>query len=312
MVNNKVTSTERLLSSILWMFLIAIIVIFSLLSPFFMTFGNVMNIFLQISVSGIIAVGMTFVILTGGIDLSVGSIVAFTGLVAGLAARNTNSILLPILAPIIVGAVFGLGLNGYPIAFLGVSPFIATLASMSIVRGLTFIATDRPIIQLNERYLAFGSTNILKVPLPSLIFIVLWAFLFLFQRYTLTGKHIFVVGDNERAAELTGISLKKIKLIVYTLCGALTGLGTAILTSRVGGAEPQVGVGYELDAIAAVVIGGTSLLGGRGGIERTLVGILIMGIISNGFNLLGIQIILPACCEGSDYCPRCYIIQLEI
>ncbi len=275
-------------------------IILSFLSDRFLTGENAWNVMRQISVNMIISVGMTLVILTGGIDLSVGSILAFAGAVtAGMlkfGAEFTDlnvyigfTLLGALIGGTLVGAFLG-WFNGLTITKFKVPPFVATLAMLTIARGLTMLWTGGfPITGLGENMAFIGTGWFLGIPMPVWISaIVVLAAVVLTKRTTL-GRHIYAIGGNETAAELSGLKIKKIKMIVYSIAGALAGIGGIIVTSRLDSAQPNAGFGFELDSIAAVVIGGTSLSGGKGTIMGTVQGALIIGILNNGLVLLNVS-----------------------
>ena len=269
--------------------LILILILFSVLSPHFMTSHNMTNILRQASMNIVIASGMTVVILTGGIDLSVGSIVA-----AG-AVISTSVSLMPGLGPLAVplGLLFGLliGLvNGALISFVGLPPFIVTLGSMTAFRGAAYLlANGTTVINNDLSYAWIGNNYIGPLPwLSAIALIVILCVWFLLKR-TVTGVRIYAVGGNEEAAKLTGIKTWKIMLIVYGLSGLLSGLAGIMLSSRLYSANGLLGQSYELDAIAAVILGGTSMTGGIGGIFGTLIGALIIAVLNNGLTVLNIS-----------------------
>ncbi|ATH93494.1 ribose ABC transporter permease [Bacillus glycinifermentans] len=271
--------------------LIILVVIVSLLNPGFLEPLNILNLLRQVAINALIAFGMTFVILTGGIDLSVGAILALSSaLIAGMITGGID----PILAVVIgclIGALLGM-VNGLLITKGKIAPFIATLATMMIFRGLTMVYTDgNPITGLGNHYgfQLFGRGYFLGIPVPAVTmaatFILLWAIL----HKTPFGRRTYAIGGNEKAALISGIKVSRIKIMIYSLAGLLSALAGAILTSRLNSAQPTAGTSYELDAIAAVVLGGTSLAGGRGRIAGTLIGVLIIGTLNNGLNLLGVS-----------------------
>ncbi|WP_211284600.1 ribose ABC transporter permease [Rummeliibacillus pycnus] len=271
--------------------LLLIIIIISIMSPSFLTATNIFNVLRQVSVSALIAFGMTFVILTGGIDLSVGSTLALTGAIsAGMLASGMD----PILAMIIglaLGAVLG-AVNGVIIAKGKVAPFIATLATMTIYRGLTLVYTDgKPVSGLGDSmaFQMFGKGYFLGIPVPVVTMIVAFFVLYFILRKTTFGRRVYAIGGNEEASRLSGINVDRVTIAVYAITGMLAALSALILTSRLNSAQPTAGESYELDAIAAVVLGGTSLTGGRGWIFGTLVGALIIGVLNNGLNLIGVS-----------------------
>lgn len=270
--------------------LILIVIVLSIVSPSFLGIRNILNVLRQVSINGYLAIGLTFVILTGGIDLSVGSTVAFSGVMAATLAQNSeNSTLFIVLIGLLVGLAVGLA-NGIIIAKFNLAPFIVTLGMMSVVRGMTFVYSDgRPIPNLKEEFLEIGRGSFLGVPIPVIILIVVLLFAWFILYKIKFGRYVFAVGGNEQASLISGLNVSKIKIIVYGISGLLAGLAGVILTSRVTSGLPQSGQSYELDAIAAVVIGGTTLSGGKGKLWGTVVGFLLIGVISNGLDLLNVS-----------------------
>jgi ribose/xylose/arabinose/galactoside ABC-type transport system permease subunit len=263
-------------------------------SPYFLTSKNIINVLRQVSVNGLISIGMTFVILTGGIDLSVGSTLAFSGVFgASFASTALRVSPLPaavcILLAVLSGLVFG-AVTGMLIAKWDLAPFIITLGTMSVARGLTYIYTDgMPIPQLDQSFLFIGKGYFLGLPMPvvvfALVFIVAWVAL----NKTRYGRYIYAIGGSEKSARISGINTKVVLFSAYAISGVLSALGGVILTARTTAGLPQAGTAYEMDAIAAVVIGGTSLSGGQGSLFGTLIGVLIMGVMNNGLDLLGVS-----------------------
>lgn len=256
-----------------------------------MTTDNILNILRQVSISALIAFGMTFVILTGGIDLSVGSTLALTGAVAATMLASGIDPVLTILAALLLGAVLG-AVNGVIIAKGKVAPFIATLATMTIYRGLTLVYTDgRPVSDLGNEitFQMLGKGYFFGIPVPVCTMILAFIVLYVIMHKTTFGRRVYAVGGNEAASKLSGINVDRVKIAVYSLTGMLAALSALILTSRLNSAQPTAGTSYELDAIAAVVLGGTSLTGGKGWIFGTLVGALIIGVLNNGLNLIGVS-----------------------
>jgi ribose transport system permease protein len=253
----------------------------------FLTEFNISNVLRQNSMLGLVALGMTFVILTGGIDLSVGSLVAVAGVIAAqLANRGT---LFAVAAAIAFTALLGFA-NGLVIAKARIQPFIATLAMMIAARGLALVYTGEQSVKAETAsgsfsWLGRGALGLL--PVPVVILIVAYAVAWLVLNHTRFGRHVYSIGDNEEAARLMGLNVSRVAISVYTLSGALAGLAGVILASRLGTGQPVAGSGWELDAIAAVVVGGTLLTGGQGGVGSTLVGVLLLGVIFNLFNLEG-------------------------
>lgn len=271
--------------------LILLIIVVSILNPSFLSIANIFNVLRQVSISAIIAFGMTFVILTGGIDLSVGSTLALTGAIAAsLLASGTDPFLTMGIA-LIIGLILG-AINGVIITKGKVAPFIATLATMTIYRGLTLVYTDgRPISGLGDHYSfqLFGKGYFLGFPVPVVTMVIAFVILYFILQKTTFGRRVYAVGGNEEAAKLSGINTDKVKIAVYAITGFLAALAALILTSRLNSAQPTAGESYELDAIAAVVLGGTSLNGGKGWIFGTLIGALIIGVLNNGMNLIGVS-----------------------
>jgi ribose transport system permease protein len=270
--------------------LLFMICIMSFASPYFFTAENITNIVRQISINAILAMGMTFVLITGGIDLSVGSVLAVGGVVvAGLIKNGTTSIFLAMVISIAICSFLGFA-NGVTIAKFKIPPFVITLAMMTIARGIAYIYTDgRPIVSLNEKFLVLGQGSLGFLPYPIIVMVIIVGLTWVLLNMTKFGRYIFAVGGNAEAARVSGINSKKILTLTYTLNGFLAGIAGIILTSRINCGQPQAGVSYEMDAIAAAVIGGTSLSGGIGTIGGTLIGALIIGVINNSLNLLGVS-----------------------
>lgn len=280
--------------------LLLMIIAMMFLSDHFATSDNLFNVLRQVSVNVCISVGMTMVILTGGIDLSVGSILALAGAVA--AGLTRDGLAFPsmdlfvgitfwggILAALLIGAILGM-INGVMITTFKVPPFIATLGMLTIARGLTMLYTGGfPITGLGKGFEYVGTGWFLGIPMPVWIALIVVVFFAFVMRHTIFGRHIYAIGGNERASEISGIKVNKVKLLVYTLAGTLAGLAGLLVTARLDSAQPNAGASYELDSIAAVVIGGTSLSGGKGSIVGTIIGALIIGVLNNGLVLLGVS-----------------------
>ncbi|MBJ9895094.1 ABC transporter permease [Burkholderia cenocepacia] len=269
--------------------LIVVCIAMMIASPSFLSAANLENVLRQVSINAIIAVGMTCVILTGGIDLSVGSVMALSGtLAAGLMVAGVNAV-----AALAIGIAVGLGfgfLNGVFVAFAGMPPIIVTLATMGIARGLALIYTGGyPIDGLPDWVAFFGSGKVLGIQAPVLIVLVGYAIAWLLLDRMPFGRYVYAIGGNEQATRLTGVRVARVKLIVYTLAGVTSALAAIVLTGRLMSGQPNAGVGFELDAIAAVVMGGTSISGGRGAILGTLVGALLLGVLNNGLNMIGVN-----------------------
>lgn len=272
--------------------LIIFIIVISIFNKNFRTISNILNIFRQSSINFIVAVGMTFVILTGGIDLSVGSTIAFTGAICASMISSGSNVFLAVVVALILGAIIGI-FNGLTISKGKLQPFIATLATMTIMRGATLVYTNgRPISagggSGSAAFNKIGTGYFLKIPIPIYIMIVVFVLAYFILKNTKFGRHVYALGGNETAAKLSGINVDKVKIFVYSVSGLLAALAGIILTSRLSSAQPTAGTGYELDAIASVVLGGTSLSGGVGGVGGTIIGALIIGIINNALNLMDV------------------------
>ncbi len=260
-------------------------------NEYFFTAKNIVNVLRQTSINGILALGMTLVILTRGIDLSVGSVLALSGIITASLVHGPD----PMPAALAVAAGLGVGLacgtvNGLVIARLGVPPFVATLGMLSVARGLTYIYSDgMPIAGLSQSFLWIGQGRLFNIPIPVFFFAGVFILLWVLLNKTTFGRYIYAVGGSEKSAKTAGIGTKKVLVSAYALAGMLAGLGGLILTARTTTGLPQAGVSYELDAIAAVVIGGTSLSGGIGTVRGTLFGALIIGVINNGLDLMGVS-----------------------
>lgn len=269
--------------------LICLFIIMSIASDRFLTFGNLSNIALQTSINALLAIGMTFVILTSGIDLSVGAILALSGAVsAGLMTQGFSPLAASAVG-LVVGVVAGF-VNGVLVGYMKLAAFIVTLGTMTLFRGFTEIYTQgTPIFNLPASFMNLGMGTTAGIPNPVWIMIIAiivgWVFL---NRMT-AGRKIYAIGGNEEAAFLAGVPVKRYLVAVYVISGFLAALAGIILTSRLGSAEPTAGTGYELDAITAVVLGGTSLFGGEGTLIGTIIGALILGVIDNGLNLLNVN-----------------------
>ena len=294
-------NTKELLKKLQPLIALAVMVVaMSLCSDNFLTFANQRNILLQISVNLCLSIGMTLIILTGGIDLSVGAILAFAGAFA--AGLLKNGLVLKAfgvvvqftpfgatVAGIVVGLALGL-FNGIAITRFKLPPFVATLGMLSIARGLTMLWTGGfPVTDLGSKFGFIGAGFFLGVPMAVWISAALVVIFYVVSRHTTLGRYIYAVGGSEKATAFSGINVNRVKLWVYALGGALAAVAGLIVTARLDAADPKAGLGYELDCIAAVVIGGTSLSGGRGSILGTVLGCLIIGVLNNGLFLLDVS-----------------------
>ncbi|MBW7915841.1 MAG: ribose ABC transporter permease [Trueperaceae bacterium] len=274
----------------LFLAFLVMVAVLSLVSDRFLTTSNVLNVLRQISVNAIIAFGMTVVIIGAGIDLSVGSLLALVGVVAAMLATTTSlPVWLVLLVALAVGALLGL-FNGVVVGYAGVAAFIVTLAGLTIFRGATLVLTDgRPVSGLPPLFSQLGYGTFLKVPMPIWIMVGVLLLTHVLLRHTAVGRAVYAVGGNVEAARLSGIPVRRTLALTYVYSGLVTAVAALVLTGRLNSAQPTAGQSFELDAIAAVVVGGTSLFGGRGNVWGTLVGALIIGVINNGMNLLNVS-----------------------
>lgn len=264
----------------------------------FLSVANLTNVARQVSINGILAVGVTFVLLTAGVDLSLGSVVALSGVAcATFAHPGEHPVFVPVAVGLLTGAACGL-VNGVLVTRGGVAPFIVTLGMMTIARGLALIVSGgRPVANMSDELTALAG-DFLGLPIPVLCFAGVALAAWFFLRDFRLGRHIYAVGGNENAARAAGVPVERVKLFAYGLCGLLTGLAGVVLAARITTGQPNAGQAYELDAIAAVVIGGTSLAGGVGTITGTLLGVLLIGVINNGLDLQGVSSYYQAVIKG--------------
>jgi ribose transport system permease protein len=262
--------------------------VFALLNHQFLTVANLTAVALQSSINAIIAIGMTLVIISAGIDLSVGSIAGLASVVAAT-VMATQGLGLGVATGLAVGLVAG-AINGVLIARVGLAPFIVTLGTLALFRGAALVFTNgQPIYAIPEAFRSIFAGSLGPIPTPVIIAIVCALGVDFVLRRTTFGEHIIAIGGNEEAARLCGVAVARVKALIYVIAGALSALGGFVLVARIGAAEPIGGTGYELDAIAATVIGGTSLFGGVGTIGGTLIGALILGGLRNGLTLMNVQ-----------------------
>ncbi|MCK1994673.1 ribose ABC transporter permease [Peribacillus muralis] len=271
--------------------LVLLFIVITVLNPSFMEPNNILNLLRQTSINALIAFGMTFIILTGGIDLSVGSILALSSaLMAGMMVSGMDPIL-AILVGVLLGTIMGV-INGILVSKGKMAPFIVTLATMTIFRGLTLVYTDgKPITGIGESvtFQMLGRGYFLGLPIPAVVMVIAFFILWFLLHKTSFGRKTYAIGGNEKASRISGIKVDRVKVAIYGLAGTMAAIAGAILTSRLNSAQPTAGQSYEMDAIAAVVLGGTSLSGGKGRLFGTLVGVLIIGTLNNGMNLLGVS-----------------------
>ena len=286
-VNNKVKKTGIQIGALLGLLILVITLSFS--TDTFLTISNISNVVRQISINAIIAFGMTFVILVGGIDLSVGSIAAVAGLFAVYAANQGVNPILVILMAIASGVVLG-AINGIIVTKGRIAPIVATLATMTIFRGFCYVVTNgRPIRLTDTNYAQIGNGHLFSIPIPVIILAVIFVFAAVLLGKTKFGRHIYILGGNRETARLSGINVTLVMLMIFVISGAFSALSGLIVSARLYSAQPTTGEDYAMDAIAATILGGTSIAGGVGTIAGTIVGALIIGILNNGMNLLVIS-----------------------
>ena len=280
-------------------FVLLVLVVFMLIkAPNFGTVSNLFNVARSISISAILAAGMTFVIITTGIDLSVGSTIAVSGCIAVLAAQQGLNPLLAILLGMVIGALIGL-INGFLIAYCNLAAFIVTLGTMTFMRGLAYTITGGlPIVDNGLNFRALGNGYLFHVPIPFIVMIIVYVVLWIVLDKTKYGSHVYAVGGNAEAARLAGINVKGVLLSVYVIAGLCAGLAGCIFAARVVSAQPTAGDGYEMDAIAAAVLGGTSLMGGKGKIPGTLIGAIIFGVLTTGLVLMNVPFFTQQLVKG--------------
>ena len=289
--NNKSSALLFFQDHLVYVVLLVLVTVFSLLNKNFFQMENFIGIGRQTAIVSVIAFGMTFVITTGGIDLSVGSVLALSGLLAALTLKATGSVLLATLVGILAGGLQGF-VNGFLVAKMKIPAFLATLGMMSIARGISLTITNtKTCVLMNQTAsnLWGNGTAILGIPMSIVWTLLLFAGAIVLYHYTPFGNYVKAIGGNITSALYSGVSVNKILMITYTLTGLLCGVSGLLMTARLGGARPEIGAGMELDAVASVVLGGTAVSGGKGNVVNTLIGSLIMGVITNGLIILGIQ-----------------------
>ena len=288
--NKKMTTSQFFEKFATLIGLLVVILIFSMLKPKFLDVSNIFNLLRQASINGLLALGMTYVVLTGGIDLSVGSILGASGIFAALVAQNQE---IPWFVAVLAGLAIGLLLgtiNGVVVSWLKVPAFVATLGMLSVARGITYLASNaQPVPGLSEGFLKIGGGSVGIIPIPVIILAVVFIICSIVLYRTKYGRYIYGVGGNARAARVSGINVKKITCSAYMIAGVLAGLAGVVLTSRVSSGLAMAGQNYETDAIAAVVMGGTSLAGGKGRLWGTLIGVLIIAVLNNGLDMMAVS-----------------------
>lgn len=299
---------SKLKEFVMLIILLLMVILLSLLSPAFASLNNIINIFKQTAINGILALGMGCVILTGGFDLSVGSIVGLSGVVAALLARGDLPIIVPIVAAILIGGLAGL-LNGALVSYLSIPAFVVTLGTQNFIRGLAYlISGGKPIFGVSRAFEQIAGLKILgQVPLLVVYYLVIVAIVAFVLQKKVYGRHIYLVGGNAEAARVSGINVKGVRMSAYVIAGLLSGVAGMLLTSRTVSGSPITGVGYELDAIAAVVIGGFSLSGGVGKWYGMLIGALVLSVLSNGLDILGVASYFQYLIKGTIMVAAVYI-----
>lgn len=281
--NMKVTTELALLGSY-----IAMVIVFSLLSPYFLSVKNFLNIGLYASIMAVTATGMTMALLSGGLDLSVGSVMSLVGMIVATSITKNGSPVLPITLGLLVGLACGL-INGLLITKVKINPLITTLATMQIYRGCAFIYTNGVSVQINNpNYKWIGRGYILGIPVPLVITLVMFLIFWFVLKYTVFGRKIYSIGGNSQASYLSGINVNKVRLAVYVIVSFTAAISGIILSSQAGAGLPQGGTGMEMQVISAVILGGASLSGGKGNILGTFLGVLILSTLSNGMVLLNV------------------------
>ncbi len=291
-MKNKYLNKDYLSKNIIVIAFVFAFIGLSCFSDNFLTVANIQNVLRQSSIIGILALGMTYVIITAGIDLSVGSIMAFSACMAA-SFSTTFGTIIPLPYALMIGIVIGIlvgCVNGYLVSYLNINPFIATLGTQTAVRGLTLVYTaGRPVNALTDQYVSIGKSFFLGLPIPVIIFLVLAAIAWFILSKTKYGRYLYAIGGNENAALVSGLKVKRLKFSTYVINGAIAAVAGIVLSARVAVGSPTSGESYDLLAITAVVIGGTSNMGGSGGIISTILGVLIIGVLNNGMDLMNVS-----------------------
>jgi ribose transport system permease protein len=280
-------SQKQLLSTFSGLFLL--VLVFFILSPYFLTVNNILTVATQTAVIAIIAIGQTYVLITGGIDLSIGSNIALSAMVAGICMRANLPVSFAIMAGLLTGMLSGT-LNGIMVAFGKLPPFIATLGMMTVARGLAYTITKAlPIANLPRSFTVFGTDRTFGIPNPVIIMVLLSLIFGFILAKTKFGRHVYAIGSNFEAARLSGVNNKRVQMWVYIFSGLLAAFAGLIVAARIITAQPAAGDGYELDAVASSVIGGASTMGGEGTIAGTFIGAFVIGVLRNGLNLISVS-----------------------
>jgi ribose transport system permease protein len=280
--------------------LVVLMAIITAINPGFLTVNNLLNLLLQVTTNGFLAFGMTFVILTSGIDLSVGAILALSSAVAAGFIAQGCPLPLACLLALVLGAILG-AINGIFVAYGGMAPFIVTLATQMAYRGATLVFTNGNPISKNMNgffYAYIGQGYLFGIPFPVILMVVVFIILYIVLHKTAFGKSVYALGGNETAAYIAGVKSNRVKIAIYTISGVMSAISGLITSSRLSAASPQAGSGAEMFAIAAVVLGGTSLLGGKGRLSGTIIGVLIIGVLNNGLNIIGVSTFWQQIVEG--------------
>ncbi|AEI40568.1 ABC transporter permease subunit [Paenibacillus mucilaginosus] len=269
--------------------LVLLCVVLALFAPYFTETNNILNILKQSSITAILAAGMTMVILTGGIDLSVGATLALAGVISVMLSNAGVPAGIAMLTGAAVGYTAG-AVNGYFTAVAKLPSFVVTLGSMTYLRGIAFVISGGlPVVLQDKLFIFFGSGSLFGIPTPIYIMAVVYIAMFFVLKYTLFGRHVYAIGGNEEAARLTGIKVERTLIHVYSISGLMAGIAGVVMAGRVISGQPNAGISFELDAIAAVILGGTSFVGGVGRIQGTIIGVLIMAVLGNGLTLLDVD-----------------------
>jgi ribose transport system permease protein len=267
---------------------IILIVFLSLATPKFLTWSNIINVLRQVSYQGIIAVGMTLVLILGQIDMSVGSVVAFAAVVNALLIKSGMAVPASIVVTLALSSLWGV-VNGYVMARFRLHAFLVTMATMTLIRGVTYTLTSGyPVGGLPQAFFVYGAGQVAFIPLPVVYMAIIFAIGMFVLNWTPFGRSVYAIGGNEDAARLSGINVMRVKVGVFVVCAFVSGISGLVLSSRLMAGSPEIGIGWELDVIAAVIIGGTSLFGGEGKLSGTFLGVLFIGVLSNGMILLDI------------------------
>lgn len=301
---------ERLRQYGLILALVILVIAFSFASEYFFTVNNLLNVARQVSVTAIVAVGMTFVIISGGIDLSVGSTLALSGVTGSMAFVATGSAPVALLAGLATGGFIGL-FSGLIIAKGRITSFIVSLAMLGIIRGAAFLVTGgNPVTASDPSFTWFGVGSIGWIPVPIIFAVIVLAAGWFVLTKTKFGRYVYAIGGNERASRWTGLNVARVQIAVYFVVGLLAGIAGVILAGRLGSGQPFAGNGFELDVIAAVILGGSSLAGGRGKIQGTLIGVLIIGVVNNGLTLLNVSTYWQMVVQGAIILIAVFIDQI--